>query len=86
MYDIVSATYIDKYLIQFKFADNSFGIVDFSEYINRKGLFGSLNDIEFFKRFCIDEELKTIVWENGLDIAPDTLYIKATGRYPNGLQ
>jgi hypothetical protein len=85
MYDIIEATYVQDYEIELRFADNSVGIVDFAEYKNRKGLFESLKDINFFRNFKLDKELNTITWENGLDIAPDTLYIKATGKYPPGL-
>ncbi len=86
MYSIVSAKYLESYKIALKFEDDSEGIVDLTEYHSKKGLFEPLKDIDFFKEFYIDKELGTIVWSNGLDIAPDTLYIKATGRYPNGLQ
>lgn len=85
MYDIIKAKYIKDYLIELHFSDNSSGIVDFSGYKNKSGLFKSFSDIDYFRNFKLDEELCTITWENGLDIAPDTLYIKATGKYPQGL-
>lgn len=85
MYDIVKAKYIKDYLIELHFADESKGVVDFSIYKNKPGLFKDLNDLTYFQKFYLDEELNTIAWENGLDIAPDTLYIKATGRIPDGI-
>ncbi len=86
MFDVVEAKYINDYIIEFRFSDNSSGKVDFAEYKNRQGLFSSLNDINYFKKFKIDNELATITWDNGLDIAPDTLYFKATGKVPDGLE
>jgi hypothetical protein len=86
MYDIIKAKYIKDYLIELHFSDNSNGIVDFSDYMEKPGLFKSFSDIDYFRNFKLDVELCTITWENGLDIAPDTLYIKATGKYPQGLQ
>ncbi len=85
MFDIIEANYIKDYQIEFRFADDSTGIIDFAEYKNKPGLFSEFQDINFFINFKLDENLSTITWENGLDIAPDTIYIKATGRYPNGL-
>jgi len=86
MYEVISIEFVENYTLKFKFKDNSEGIVDFFDYTNKTGLYQDLKDIDFFKKFYLDEELSTIVWPNGLDIAPDTLYIKATGKYPNGLQ
>ena len=51
MYNVVSAEYLDFYYVKIKFEDNSEGIVDFSEYKNRKGLFEAFKDIDFFKNF-----------------------------------
>lgn len=79
MFEVINATYLNNYKLEMFFFDNSNGIVDFSTFTERSGLFSALKDLEFFKRFRIDNKLSTIVWENGLDIAPDTLFIKATG-------
>jgi hypothetical protein len=85
MYDIIEAKYVKDYKVEFRFADNSSGIVDFSDYKTKPGLFSDFKDISFFRNFKLDAELSTITWQNGLDIAPDTLYFKATGKLPNGL-
>ena len=85
MYDIIDAKYVKDYLVEFHFADNSSGLVDFDEYKTKPGLFSEFRDITFFRNFKLDNELGTITWQNGLDIAPDTLYFKATGKLPKGL-
>ena len=85
MFDIINAKYIKDYKIEFFFADNSSGILDFSDYKKKSGLFEALQDVTYFKHFKFDNDLGTIVWENGLDIAPDTIYYKAKGILPPGL-
>jgi len=77
MFDIVEAKYLNDYIIEFRFADNSVGKVDFSEYKNRNGLFSSLNDLNYFEKFKLDKELATISWDNGLDLAPDTFIFQS---------
>lgn len=76
MFYIINAKYISGYKIEITFEDGSNGIIDFSDYVSRPGLYKDLSDINFFKNFRVDSDLGTIVWNNGLDIAPDTLYMK----------
>lgn len=37
-------------------------------------MFTPLRDPAFFARVRVDEELGTVAWPNGLDLAPETLY------------
>jgi hypothetical protein len=46
---------------------------------NYSGVFAPLLDDEYFKLVKVDPELGTIVWPNGADACPDTLYLAATG-------
>jgi hypothetical protein len=86
MYDVINAKYIEDYKLEIEFSDNSKGVIDFSDYLKRPGLYQNLNDINFFKNFIVDNTLNTLTWKNGLDIAPDTLYFKVTDKYPLGLE
>jgi hypothetical protein len=76
-YDVVSAKYLGKYKIEVHFKDKKWGIVDFKRYLEKGGVFELFKDINFFKQFKINAELGILVWGNGIDIAPETLYDKA---------
>ena len=76
--DVISAHYKGEYKIEVTFEDGARGIVDFSRYLLRGGVFERFNDIEFFKNFKINEELGVLTWGNEIDIAPETLYAEAT--------
>jgi len=78
IHDVVSASYKDGYKIEVTFDDGNRGIVDFSMYLTRGGVFDRFNDINFFKTFKINEELGVLSWQNEIDIAPETLYAEAT--------
>ena len=41
------------------------------------GLFKSLQDIELFSKVTVDDEMQTVVWPNGLDLAPEYVYFQA---------
>ena len=78
-YDVVSADYVENYKIQVTFENGKSGIIDFLPYIKKGGIYSKLKDIDYFKRFSINNELGIITWENRIDIAPETLYSDATG-------
>ncbi|MBU1194540.1 MAG: DUF2442 domain-containing protein [Proteobacteria bacterium] len=76
--DVISAIYKGKYNIEVTFEDGATGIVDFSKYLEKGGVFDKFKDIEFFKTFTINEDLGVLTWGGEIDIAPETLYAEAT--------
>ena len=62
-----------EYRLRLQFDDGSSGELDFSNE-EWRGVFAPLSDPEYFGSVEIDEELGTIVWPNGADIAPETLH------------
>lgn len=76
--DVISASYKDGYKIEMTFEDGATGIVDFSKYLSKGGVFEKFKDIEFFKNFKVNEELGVLTWGDEIDIAPETLYAEAT--------
>jgi hypothetical protein len=82
IHDVVSASYIDGYKIELKFADGKSGVVDFFEYVGKGGVFERFKDIAFFRAFSINKELGVLTWQNEIDIAPEKLYSKATDAAP----
>ncbi len=79
MYDLVEAKYIDGYLLELVFENGRKGTFNFSSYVKKGGVFGRFSDLSYFKRFSINKELGVLCRPDGLDIAPETLYHKATG-------
>lgn len=71
---VTKAKYIKFYEIWLKFNDGIEGIVDLEPTItnDHREIFKELKDPEEFKKFKVDAD--TIVWENGLDLAPEYLY------------
>ena len=76
--DVISASYKGGYKIEVTFEDDASGIVDFSKYLGKGGVFKKFKDIEFFKNFNINEELGVLTWGGEIDIAPEMLYSEAT--------
>jgi hypothetical protein len=76
MADIVHVTQVEAladHRLHLGFEDGAEGEVDLSSR-QWRGVFAPLKDQSFFDRVELDDELGTIVWPNGADIAPETLY------------
>jgi hypothetical protein len=52
------------------------GEVNFAEH-EWRGVFEPLRDPDYFARVTVDPEGGTIVWPNGVDMAPEPLYAAA---------
>ena len=68
---VIRATYEGGFRIRLTFNDSLQGIVDFQNWLEGP-VFEPLKDQTYFQRFFIDGG--TVVWPNGADIAPETLY------------
>ncbi len=77
-YDVVSVKYLEDYKLKVVFQDGEKGVIDLRA-IEQTGVFGRFNDKDYFKRVYIHESVLT--WPPGdIDIAPETVYIMATGK------
>lgn len=79
IHDVIAATHIGEYRIEVVFDDGKRGVVDFSRYLERGGVFERFKDIAFFRSFSVNNELGTLTWDDEVDVAPETLYAEATG-------
>ncbi len=79
IHDLVQAVYRGGYCIELEFDDGKRGVVDFTKYVDKGGVFERLRDVAFFRGFSVNGELGTLTWADEIDIAPETLYAEATG-------
>ena len=70
---VTEARYLHDYVIWLRFNNGTEGEVDLEPELEGE-VFGSLKDVEQFKKFRVDSEVETIVWDNGADLAPEFLY------------
>ncbi len=71
---VIRAEYRDRYVIRLTFNDGLERAVDFEPWLTG-AVFEPLRDLAYFRRFFLDGG--TVVWPNGADIAPETLYEQA---------
>jgi hypothetical protein len=70
---ILEAKYIRDHVLWIKFDNGVEGEIDLSAELWGE-MFEPLRNLDFFRRFHIDNEINTIVWDNGADMAPDFLH------------
>ena len=68
---VIKATYGGEFRIHLTFNDDLQGTIDLQSWLEGPS-FEQLKDRAYFQRFFIDGG--TVVWPNGADIAPETLY------------
>lgn len=74
MNDVISIKYQKDFIYYIEFDDGKKGNIDLSNYPNKGPIYEPLRDLSFFQNAKI--EGGTIAWQNGADIAPESLYEK----------
>jgi hypothetical protein len=64
---------VGAHRLRLRFEDGAEGELDMTGW-RWTGVFEPLRNSEFFARVQLDEQLGTIVWPNGADLAPETLH------------
>lgn len=70
---VKEAKYVKNYVIWLRFNNGAVGEIDLKEELIGE-IFGPLKELAQFKKFRVDPDIETIVWENGADLAPEFLY------------
>jgi Protein of unknown function (DUF2442) len=74
---LVDVEPLNGYVVRVRFEDGVAGDVDLAYLLEYGGVFEPLRDPEYFRQFRAEPEAGTLVWPNGADIAPETLYSHA---------
>ncbi len=74
--DVVAVEVIGDHRLRLSFEDGTVGDVAFEAH-EWHGVFEPLADQAFFAQVRVDPEGGTIMWPNGVDMAPEPLYAQA---------
>jgi hypothetical protein len=73
---VVAVAVLGDHLLRLLFSDGTVGDVDFSGE-RWTGVLEPLNDPHYFAQVEVDSEAGTVVWPDGVDLAPEPLYEQA---------
>jgi hypothetical protein len=71
-----------RYVVELTFADGAVRVIDLEPLLWGPMFEPLLADYDLFRRVCIDDDAGTIVWPNGADISPRTLYAESKPAVP----
>ena len=80
MHTITKVEALQDYCLHLYFADGTHGVVDLSELVGG-GVFQGWQDYAEFRKVKVGETGE-LIWPSGVDLCPDALYLKVTGRRP----
>ncbi|MBM3888826.1 MAG: DUF2442 domain-containing protein [Verrucomicrobia bacterium] len=83
MHRITQVEVLAGYRLNLTFVDGTSGIVDLSDLTGR-GVFALWNDREAFRKVKIGDTGE-LVWSDQVDLCPDALYLRLTGRKPHDI-
>ncbi|MCP5265219.1 MAG: DUF2442 domain-containing protein [Burkholderiaceae bacterium] len=67
---MVEARHVRDYVVFVKFSDDVAGEIDLAGELTG-AVFEPLKDLNVFRQLRLDPDLRTIVWPNGADLAPE---------------
>ena len=70
---VMSFEPVAAYTLRVHFEDGTEQVIDFGPVLEGE-IFAPLRDLELFRQVTIDSEVQTLVWPNGADFDPATLY------------
>ncbi len=76
---VVDAQYIEDFTVYLKFNTGEAGKADLKDIVYKYDMAKSLRKTVNFKNFYLDS-WPTLAWECGFDIAPESLYLRVTGK------
>jgi hypothetical protein len=72
--DVTDVRVLARYVVEVTFADGSVRVIDLEPLLWGPMFKPLVADYSLFRQIDVDPEAGTIVWPNGADISPRTLY------------
>ena len=80
--DVTAVRVLSRYVVELTFETGDVRVVDLEPFLDGRVFEPLKKDYELFRQVRADSEAGTIVWPNGADIAPSTLYSKSRPAVP----
>jgi hypothetical protein len=73
---------LSRYVVELTFANDEVRVLDLEPYLWGEVFQPLLDDYSLFRSLRVDPEAGTVVWPNGADLSPRTLYAESKPAVP----
>ena len=80
--DVTGVRVLARYVVELTFADGSVRVIDLEPLLWGEMFAPLVADYGLFRQVHVDSDAGTIVWPNGADISPRTLYAESKPAVP----
>ena len=80
--DVTSVRVLARYVIELTFGDGDVRVIDLEPLLWGPMFEPLVADYGAFRQVSVDPDARTIVWPNGADISPRTLYAESKPAVP----
>ncbi|HEX9888781.1 MAG TPA: DUF2442 domain-containing protein [Nitriliruptorales bacterium] len=80
--DVVDVRLLGRYVVELQFEDGQGRVIDLEPYLSGPMYRPLREDYGLFCAVSVDPGAGTIVWPNGADISPRTLYAESKPKVP----
>ena len=80
--DVTDVRVLARYVVELTFADGSERVIDLEPLLWGPMFEPLLADYELFRQVRVDHDAGTIVWPNGADVSPRTLFAESKPAIP----
>lgn len=82
--DVTAVRVLSRYMVELVFETDEVRVVDLESFLDGPVFEQLKHDYDLFRQVEIDPDAGTIVWPNGADISPRTLYAHSRPAVPHG--
>ena len=80
--DVTAVRVLARYVVELTFADGSERVIDLEPLLWGPMFEPLVSDYDLFRQVTVDSDAGTIVWPNGADISPRTLFSESRPTVP----
>jgi hypothetical protein len=81
--DVVAVRVLSRYILELTFAGGEVKVIDLEPLLWGEAFAPLRSDYDLFQAVTVDADAGTIVWPNGADISPRTLYVESRPAVPH---
>jgi hypothetical protein len=81
--DVTAARVLARYVVELTFETGETRVIDLEPLLQGPVFQPLVDDYALFKQLRVDPEAGTVVWPNGADISPRTLYRRSRDIVPS---